>query len=180
MPENPSPFWRFIIEYRKQIGLTSGTLVSSLCLCYWFGPAPAREISAGLSLAEVVLLVGAFYWRHEIRTRGKAFAIGLLVVFIAGFINYCFLRSRYTVRPFDDRPFIVEGTQLRSQIQKEITSGHYNSEMDALNDNRYDSDYVWTPDSVARVHEWLVICWAALILSFSGFVFVLILLGSSS
>jgi hypothetical protein len=122
------------------------------------GPPPTNAIAVLTSLAEFVTVVWVFHFWHDanegqIKTRMKV----SLVCFVAGLVACLVLLEQLTVTPGPGRDRIIIGFRIRPDVQPILTT-KYKAE-DAMRDNEYDADKVWTRESISIARISVTLTW---------------------
>lgn len=140
-----------------------------------FGPPPPKLIAGLTSLMEFLAIVFVFQFWSQISDRKLKLRMkGALGLVILGMIGSYVLLNSLTVAPGQGQERIFKGLTLRSDV-KPIITGSYTAEQ-ALRESEYNSQKVWTQDSVVIARTIITVIWVATFVCLAIYLTVFIIL----
>jgi len=122
------------------------------------GPPPTSAIAVLTSLMEFISVIWVFHFWQASKERqlGKRMKVAL-GGFAVGLVCSLALMWQFTVLPGHGRERVIVGFQLRQDV-KPVLSPQY-APYDALRDNEYDPDKVWTRESITILRTLITVIW---------------------
>lgn len=160
-----SEFTEVLGDFRQLGSLALKGAVAAPLADLWLklGPPPTNAIAVLTSLAEFVTVIWVFHFWHDTDERQIKSGMKVsLICFVASLVACLVLLEQFTVTPGPGRDRIIIGFHIRPDVQPILTP-MYKAE-DAMRDNEYDADKVWTRESISIARIAVTLTW---LLSFS-------------
>jgi hypothetical protein len=171
-------FKEVLADFREigSLALKGAIAVPLADLWLKLGPPPANAVAVLGSLVEMLAVMWVFQFWYSANDRKLNFRMKTaLVLFFVGIVASLILLEEFTIFPSPDRERVIEGVSLRADV-KPIIDESYRPE-DALKDNQYDPDKVWTKESIVVVRVSLTLTWMFTLACLAAYLTVFIILG---
>jgi hypothetical protein len=139
------------------------------------GPPPAKTVAVLTAFMEFVVVMWVFqFWRTTRERKLNVRMKTALVVFCLGLTVSLILSERFTVSPGPGRDRVLQGLVLRPDVAPLISSAY--SPEDALRDQAYDPDRVWTRGSIVLARAVFTVIWVISFCSLAVYLTVFVML----
>jgi hypothetical protein len=153
-------FGEVLADFRQLSAVTLKGVFIVPMATIWLNVAPPPVSVTSVSTSTLELLaaiwVFQFWYRAPEPVLERRMKIAILG-FSLGLVCFLFLNQSFVVSPGSGQGRIIEGFSVRPDVAAVLNSS-YGVE-DALRDNEYDPQKVWTDQSIAIVRSALLLLW---------------------
>jgi len=161
-------FGEVLADFRQLSSLALKGIFVVPMVTIWLNvaPPPVSVTSVTTSTLELLAAIWVFqFWYQTSKsTLERRMKIAILC-FSLGLISYLGLSQSFVVSPGSGQERVIKGYQVRPDVEP-LLNPSYKTE-DALKDNEYDPQKVWTEHSISTVKDTLLLLWIVTFISLS-------------
>jgi hypothetical protein len=175
MADQLHEFGEVLADFRNlsSVALKGAFLAPMATIWLNVAPPPVSVTSVATSVLQLLAAIWVFqFWYAAAQSLLESRMKIAILCFALGLVSFLGLNQLFVVSPGPDQGRIIEGYKVRPDVAP-ILSSSYGAD-DALRDNEYDPQKVWTGQSISVVTDALLLLWiltfASLAISLTTFI----------
>jgi hypothetical protein len=175
MADQLHEFGEVLSDFRNlsSVALKGVFLVPMATIWLNVAPPPVSITSVATSALQLLSAIWVFqFWYAAAQSLLESRMKIAILCFAVGLVSFLGLNQFFVISPGPDQGRIIEGYKVRPDVAP-VLSSNYGAD-DALRDNEYDPQKVWTEQSISVVTDALLLLWivtfASLAISLTTFI----------